>query len=158
MFLDNKLAIWLNLFIWSNSSERYTKNPPQNSISGNNYHSQTISDTSSGIFFRQNLGSQTSFLALRCFLTDSLSDTEDKRVFPARCRLLVSEDWLVKVERRVDIKLLLLNRSLRGTHSRTPRHGIYFAMADLKEKWFVKEGQEHWERKLQTAVHIFPQL
>lgn len=74
-------------------------------------------------------------LAQRCFLTDSLSDTEDNRVFPARCMLLlVSEDWLFKVERRVDIKLLLLNRSLRGTHSSTPRHGIYFAIADLKKR------------------------
>lgn len=69
------------------------------------------------------------------FLTDSLSDTEDKRAFPAWCTLqLVSEDWLVKVERRVDIKLLLINRSLRGTHSSTPRHGMYFAMADLGQR------------------------
>lgn len=81
---------------------------------------------------------------VRFVRTDSLSDTEDSRGFPARCRLLlVSEEWLVTVERRVDIKLLLVNLSLWGTQSRTPRHGMYFAIADLRiEKWKLERRKE----------------
>ena len=45
---------------------------------------------------------------------------------------LMSEDWLVTVERRVDMKLLLKERSSRGrTHNRAPRQGMYLARANL---------------------------
>lgn len=51
------------------------------------------------------------------------------------CRLnwlLMSEVWLVTVERRVDTKLLLVERRSRGrTQSSMPRHGMYLANAIL---------------------------
>lgn len=50
-------------------------------------------------------------------LTDSLSEAEELR---ARAGPLLS-DWLVRVERRVDWKLLLLKRSLPETQSSAPR-------------------------------------
>lgn len=50
-------------------------------------------------------------------LTDSLSEAEELR---ARAVPLLS-DWLVRVERRVDWKLLLVNRSLPETQSSAPR-------------------------------------
>lgn len=49
-------------------------------------------------------------------LTDSLSEAEELR---ARAGPLLS-DWLVRVERRVDWKLLLLKRSLPETQSSAP--------------------------------------
>lgn len=68
-------------------------------------------------------------------LTDSLSETEERRDLPLLCRLnwlLMSEVWLVTVERRVDMKLLLVERRSRWrTQSRTPRHGMYLANANL---------------------------
>ncbi|TNN45493.1 hypothetical protein EYF80_044310 [Liparis tanakae] len=57
--------------------------------------------------------------------------------------LPLSEVWLVTVERRVDMKLLLAERRSRGgTRSRMPRNGMYFANAIL-----------HGERR----QHIGPQ-
>lgn len=50
-------------------------------------------------------------------LTDSLSEAEELR---ARAGPLLS-DWLVRVERRVDWKLLLVKRSLPETQSSAPR-------------------------------------
>lgn len=50
-------------------------------------------------------------------LTDSLSDAEELR---GRLWLLHS-DWLVRVDRRVDWKLLLPNRSLPDMQSSVPR-------------------------------------
>lgn len=54
------------------------------------------------------------------------------------CRLnwlLMSEVWLVTVERRVDTKLLLVERRSRGrTQSSTPRHGMYLANAILQRE------------------------
>lgn len=68
-------------------------------------------------------------------LTDSLSEAEERRDLPLLCRLnwlLMSEVWLVTVERRVDTKLLLLERRSRcRTHSNMPRHGMYLANANL---------------------------
>ncbi|KAG7280282.1 hypothetical protein CRUP_026823 [Coryphaenoides rupestris] len=53
--------------------------------------------------------------------TDSLLEAEERRNF----LVLTSEVWLVTVERRVDMKLLLAERRSPGaTHSRLPRHGI----------------------------------
>lgn len=49
-------------------------------------------------------------------LTDSLSETEERRDLPLLCRLnwlLMSDVWLVTVERRVDTKLLLVERRSR---------------------------------------------
>lgn len=47
--------------------------------------------------------------------------------------LLMSEVWLVTVERRIDMKLLLVERSSCGlTQSRKPRHGMYLANANLQ--------------------------
>lgn len=68
-------------------------------------------------------------------LTDSLSEAEERRDFPLgwclKCPLR-SEVWLVTVERRVDTKLLLVERrSCWRTHSSTPRHGMYLANASL---------------------------
>lgn len=51
-----------------------------------------------------------------CELTDSLSEAEERRDFPLLCLLnwpLMSEVWLVTVERRVDMKLLLVERRSR---------------------------------------------
>lgn len=77
------------------------------------------------------------YRSFRQTLTDSLSEAEESRDLP----LLVlqncpdiSEDWLVTVERRVDIKLLWNEwRSRLGTHNSTRRHGMYFAMANLTD-------------------------
>lgn len=58
-------------------------------------------------------------------LTDSLSETEERRGLLRRPNWpLMSEVWLLTVERRIDMKLLLVERSSCGlTQSRTPRHG-----------------------------------
>lgn len=53
---------------------------------------------------------------LRFELTDSLSEAEERRDFPLLCRLnwlLMLEVWLDTVERRVDMKLLLVERRSR---------------------------------------------
>lgn len=54
---------------------------------------------------------------------------------PLLCRLnwlLMSEVWLVTVERRVDMKLLLAERRSRGRmQSKAPRNGMYLASANL---------------------------
>lgn len=45
----------------------------------------------------------------------------------------MSELWLVTVERRMDMKLLLVERSSCGlTRSSRPRHGMYLANANLQ--------------------------
>lgn len=44
---------------------------------------------------------------------------------------LLQSDWLVRVERRVDWKLLLLNRSRPVMQSNRPSKGTYFLSADL---------------------------
>lgn len=49
-------------------------------------------------------------------LTDSLSEAEELRALAAP----LLSDWLVRVERRVDWKLLLLKRSLPETQSSAP--------------------------------------
>lgn len=71
-------------------------------------------------------------------LTDSLSEAEESRDLAVLCRLnwlLMSEVWLVTVERRVDMKLLLVERRSRGwTQSKTPRHGMYLANAILQRQ------------------------
>lgn len=68
--------------------------------------------------------------------TDSLSEAEERRDLTAlvQCkRSPMSEVWLVTVDRRVDMKLLLVDRRSRlRTHSKNPRHGMYLAMAILK--------------------------
>lgn len=46
---------------------------------------------------------------------------------------LLQSDWLVRVERRVDWKLLLLNRSRPVRQSNTPRKGTYLLSADLTQ-------------------------
>lgn len=70
-------------------------------------------------------------------LTDSLSEAEESRDLPVlvlRNCPDISEDWLVTVERRVDIMLLWNEwRSRLGTHNSTRRHGMYFAMANLAD-------------------------
>ena len=67
--------------------------------------------------------------------TDSLSEAEERRdltVLVRRKRSLMSEVWLVTVERLVDMKLLSVERRSRlRTHSNTPRHGRYLAMSIL---------------------------
>lgn len=77
--------------------------------------------------------------------TDSLSETEERRSLLLRW-LLFSEDWLVTVKRRVDMKLLLAKRSLVGTHRITPRHGMYLAMADLGERYRLSQSSWHQPR------------
>lgn len=61
---------------------------------------------------------------------------------PLLCRLnwlLMSEVWLVTVERRVDMKLLLVERRSRGwTQSKMPRHGMYLANANLDRDREIK--------------------
>ena len=70
--------------------------------------------------------------------TDSLSEAEERRDLTVlvRCkRSPMSDVWLVTVDRRVDMKLLLVDcRSRLRTHSKNPRHGMYLAMAILKTK------------------------
>lgn len=90
----------------------------------------------------------------RCVHTDSLSDTEDRGVLLFwRMLLPGSETWLVTVERRVDIKLLLVKRSPWRTHSSAPRHGIYLAKADLTQHGRVEEKE--WRgRKRETRAYI----
>lgn len=67
-------------------------------------------------------------------LTDSLSEAEERR--DLLCRLnwpLVSDVWLVTVERRIDMKLLLVERSSWGLmQSKKARHGMYLAKANLQ--------------------------
>lgn len=66
-------------------------------------------------------------------LTDSLSEAEERRGLCGLKWPLVSEVWLVTVERRSDMKLLPAERSSWGRmHSSTPRHGTYFANASLQ--------------------------
>lgn len=69
-------------------------------------------------------------------LTDSLSEAEERRsLLCGRNWLLMSEVWLVTVERRSDMKLLLVDCSWCGlTQSRKPRHGMYLAKANLQRE------------------------
>lgn len=69
------------------------------------------------------------------FLTDSLSEMEDSRLFPfCSSPEPVSEDWLVMVVRLEERELLKDRDSLGETLSRDPRQGTYVAMAVLMER------------------------
>lgn len=67
-------------------------------------------------------------------LTDSLSEAEERRGLLGRLNWpLMSDVWLLTVERRMDMKLLLVERNSCGPmQSRKPRHGMYLARADLQ--------------------------
>lgn len=69
-------------------------------------------------------------------LTDSLSEADERRDLLCRLNwLLMSEVWLVTVERRIDMKLLLVERNSCGLmQSKNPRHGIYLAKANLQRE------------------------
>lgn len=69
-------------------------------------------------------------------LTDSLSEAEERRgLLWARNCPLMSEVWLVRVERRSDMKLLLVDCSSCGRiQSKKPRHGMYLAKANLQRE------------------------
>lgn len=65
---------------------------------------------------------------------------------PLLCRLnwlLMLEVWLDTVERRVDMKLLLVERRSRlRMQSKMPRHGMYLAKANLDRDREVKRSSE----------------
>lgn len=69
-------------------------------------------------------------------LTDSLSEAEERRgLLCGRNCPLMSEVWLVTVERRSDMKLLLVDCSSCGLiQSKKPRHGMYLAKANLQKE------------------------
>lgn len=69
-------------------------------------------------------------------LTDSLSEADERRDLLCRLNwLLMSEVWLVTVERRIDMKLLLVERNSCGLmQSKKPRPGMYLAKANLQRE------------------------
>lgn len=110
---------------------------------GSRTHAEQI-----GLCVRQTLRVNTTISVFLCIvsppggsggweLTHSLSEAEERRDLLLLWHLswlLMSEVWLVTVERRVDKKLLLVERRSRWwTQRRTPRHGMYLAKANLVE-------------------------